>query len=91
VEKKHPWNDHWIPRDGLLPPLACLKDDPPTHVLEFIEPVMEGRQAAGVYAANRCRVDLADTIEQQTTDRFLVMALRPEGDLLGKICISDAG
>jgi hypothetical protein len=39
-ENTHPWNDQWIPRDGLLRPMACLKDDPPTQVSAFIEPVM---------------------------------------------------
>jgi hypothetical protein len=38
--KTNPWNDQWIPRDGLLRLVACLKADPPARVSDFIEPMM---------------------------------------------------
>jgi hypothetical protein len=39
-ENTNPLNDHWISRDGLLRPMACLKADPPARVSDFIEPMM---------------------------------------------------
>jgi hypothetical protein len=35
-EETGPWNDPWIPRDGLFRPLACLATEPPQRVSEFI-------------------------------------------------------
>jgi ABC-type glycerol-3-phosphate transport system substrate-binding protein len=31
------WNDQWLPRDGMLRPLACLKSEPPAKVADFID------------------------------------------------------
>jgi ribonuclease HI len=31
------WNSNWIPRDGMLRPLVCSKEDPPMMVAELIE------------------------------------------------------
>ena len=36
-EQTDPWNDHWIPHGGMLRPLACLVNDPPSRVAEFID------------------------------------------------------
>jgi hypothetical protein len=36
-ESTHVWNDNWLPRDFMLRPLACLKDDPPVMVDDFID------------------------------------------------------
>jgi hypothetical protein len=36
-ESTHAWNDNWLPRDFMLRPLACLKDDPPVMVADFID------------------------------------------------------
>jgi hypothetical protein len=35
----HPWNDNWLPRDFLLRPVACPKEDPPSQVSYFIDSV----------------------------------------------------
>lgn len=32
----HAWNDNWIPRDYAMRPIACLKQNPPALVAEFI-------------------------------------------------------
>jgi hypothetical protein len=31
------WNDNWLPRDGLLWPVACMQDEPPHLVSELID------------------------------------------------------
>jgi hypothetical protein len=36
-EDTGPWNDQWIPRDGMLRPLACLAAEPPRRVADFID------------------------------------------------------
>ena len=30
------WEDNWIPRDGALCPFACVKDEPPIRISDFI-------------------------------------------------------
>jgi hypothetical protein len=35
-EDTDPWNDPWIPREGLFRPLTCLAAEPPQRVSEFI-------------------------------------------------------
>jgi hypothetical protein len=39
-EHTDPWNDQWIPRDGMLRPIACIKSGAPLRVSEFIELTM---------------------------------------------------
>jgi hypothetical protein len=36
-EDTDPWNMNWLPRDFLLRPVACLKEDPPATVSYFID------------------------------------------------------
>jgi hypothetical protein len=36
-ETTNAWNHNWLPRDFMLRPLACLKDDPPMLVSSFID------------------------------------------------------
>jgi hypothetical protein len=36
-EDTHAWDDNWIPREGMLWPIACLKQDPPQRVSDFID------------------------------------------------------
>jgi hypothetical protein len=36
-ENTHAWNQNWLPRDHMLRPLACLKEDPPMMVSSFID------------------------------------------------------
>jgi hypothetical protein len=35
-ENTHPWNDQWLPREGMLRPIACIADEPPSRVADFI-------------------------------------------------------
>jgi hypothetical protein len=35
-EITHAWNHNWIPRDHMLRPITCTKQDPPTRVSDFI-------------------------------------------------------
>jgi hypothetical protein len=36
-EHTNAWCQNWIPRDGLLRPVTCLRDNPPIMVAEFID------------------------------------------------------
>jgi hypothetical protein len=36
-EDTHAWNQQWLPRDFMLRPLACLKEEPPMQVVDFID------------------------------------------------------
>ena len=36
-ENTDAWHDNWLPRDGALRPVACLKEDPPIKVSDFID------------------------------------------------------
>jgi hypothetical protein len=36
-----PFNDQWIPRDGLLWPMACLGEEPPSQIADFIDGAMQ--------------------------------------------------
>jgi hypothetical protein len=36
-EDTHAWNQNWLPRDHMLRPIVCLKENPLMVVLEFIE------------------------------------------------------
>jgi hypothetical protein len=35
-ENTHPWNDQWLPREGTLRPIACIANEPPSRVADFI-------------------------------------------------------
>jgi hypothetical protein len=35
-EETDPWNDPWIPRDGMFRPLACLAQRLPSRVSAFV-------------------------------------------------------
>jgi hypothetical protein len=39
-EDTDPWNDNWLPREGMLWPLACLAGEPPLKVADFIDATM---------------------------------------------------
>jgi hypothetical protein len=53
-EDTDPWNDQWLPRDGMLRPLAYLKSEPPVKVADFIDATtaVEGRQTETIYATH---------------------------------------
>jgi hypothetical protein len=36
-ETTHAWHDNWLPRNTSMRPTACLKDDPPMRVADFID------------------------------------------------------
>ena len=36
-EQTNMWNQNWLPRDHMLRPVACPKDDPPMMVASFID------------------------------------------------------
>ena len=38
-EETEIWNMNWLPRGGLLRPVACTHDDPPHRVCELIDPL----------------------------------------------------
>jgi hypothetical protein len=37
-EDTNAWNHNWLPRDHMLRPLACLKENPAMLVSDFIDP-----------------------------------------------------
>jgi hypothetical protein len=37
-EDTYIWNMNWLPRDGLLRPVRCASNEPPTRVCELIDP-----------------------------------------------------
>jgi hypothetical protein len=38
-EQTNPVNDQWVPRDGMLRPVACLMREPPERVAYFISAI----------------------------------------------------
>jgi hypothetical protein len=36
-DQTHAWNDNWLPRDMMLRPIACKKDNAPLMVADFID------------------------------------------------------